>query len=278
MATIPAATPRLTLQLVKKLKAAGLAQMALSLDGPNVQIHDSFRGVSGAFDLILRGAQYIHSVGLPLQINTTFCKYNFGAFDDIAELVRDLNVVFWEVFFLVPIGRGKLLEQMTGIQYEKLFQKLYSLSKEVDFIVKVTEAQHFRRYVIEQEMKNQSGENKLTEVKLPSRLTRDFEPRGTIGRAPKGVNAGNGYVFISHTGEIYPSGFLPLSTGNVRRDSLARIYHEHPTFKLLRSPGQLLGKCGMCEYKTICGGSRARAYAMTGDYMESEAFCIYNPK
>ncbi|MDA2919932.1 TIGR04053 family radical SAM/SPASM domain-containing protein [Desulfobacterota bacterium AH_259_B03_O07] len=278
MATIPAATPKLTLQLVKKLRAAGLAQMALSLDGPNAQIHDSFRGVPGAFDLTLRGADYAHSVGLPLQINSTFSKYNFGAFDEIAQLVRDLNVVFWEVFFLVPIGRGKLLEQMTAIQYEKLFQKLYRLSKKVDFIVKVTEAQHYRRYVFEQETKNHTGERKRSEVKLSSRSTRDSRPDEGIGRAPKVVNAGNGYVFISHTGEIYPSGFLPLSTGNVRRDSLARIYREHPTFKLLRNPDCLLGKCGTCEYRVICGGSRSRAHAMTGNYMESEPKCIYAPK
>jgi radical SAM protein len=277
MATIPAATPKLTLQLIKKLKEAGLAQMALSLDGPNAEIHDSFRGVPRAFELTLRGAEYAHSVGLPLQINTAFSEYNFDAFDDIAQLVKDLNVVFWEVFFLVPIGRGKLLEQMTAVQYERLFQKLYSLSKEVNFIVKITEAPHYRRYVIQQETKKQSGGKKPSEVRLPSRLTRDFGPGGSIGHAPKGVNAGNGYIFISHTGEIYPSGFLPLSTGNVRCDSLVRIYQEHPTLQLLRNPDRLKGKCGICEYRAICGGSRSRAYAMTGDIMADEPFCLYHP-
>ncbi|MGE5445917.1 MAG: TIGR04053 family radical SAM/SPASM domain-containing protein [Ignavibacteriales bacterium] len=277
MATIPAATQKLTLELVKKLKKAGLAQMALSLDGPNARIHDSFRGVPGAFDLTLRGAEYAHSVGLPLQINTTFSKYNFDAFDDIAQLVTALKVVFWEVFFLVPIGRGKLLEQMTAVQYENIFQRLYRLSKEVDFIVKITEAPHYRRYLIQQEGKNRSGESKPSEIRLPSRLTRDFGPGGSIGHAPKGVNAGNGYVFISRTGEIYPSGFLPLSTGNIRRDSLARIYREHPTFQLLRNPDHLRGKCRICEYRIICGGSRSRAYVMTNDIMAAEPFCLYHP-
>lgn len=277
MATIPAATQRLTLELVKKLKEAGLAQMALSLDGPNAKIHDSFRGVPGAFDLTLRGAEYAHMVGLPLQINTTFSKYNFDAFDDIAQLVKSLNIVFWEVFFLVPVGRGRLLEQMTAGQYEKLFQKLYSLSKEVSFIVKITEAPHYRRYVIQHETLNRPEGSKSSEVSLPSRMTRDFGPGGSIGHAPKGVNAGNGYVFISHTGEVYPSGFLPLSTGNIRRDTLTRIYRENPIFQLLRNSDRLKGKCGICEYRTVCGGSRSRAYAMTNDIMAAEPFCLYHP-
>ena len=277
MATVPAATPLLTLELVKKLKHAGLAQIALSLDGSNARIHDTFRGVPGAFELTMRGAEYAHLADLPLQINTTFSKYNFDDFEDIAQLVKDLDVVFWEVFFLVPIGRGKVLKQMSACQYEKLFEKLYKFSKGVDFIVKVTEAQHYRRYVIEQEKQNLSKGESL-EVKLPGRMTRDFGPGGSIGHAPKGVNAGNGYVFISHTGEIYPSGFLPLKTGDVREDSLAKVYRDHPIFQLLRDPDCLLGKCGLCEYRTVCGGSRSRAYAMTDSFMAPEPFCVYNPR
>ena len=277
MATVPAATPLLTLELVKKLKHAGLAQIALSLDGSNARIHDTFRGVPGAFELTMRGAEYAHSADLPLQINTTFSKYNFDDFEDIAQLVKDLDVVFWEVFFLVPIGRGKVLKQMSARQYEKLFEKLYKFSKGVDFIVKVTEAQHYRRYVIEQEKQNLSKGESL-EVKLPGRMTRDFGPGGSIGHAPKGVNAGNGYVFISHTGDIYPSGFLPLTTGDVREDSLAKVYRDHPIFRLLRDPDCLLGKCGYCEYRTVCGGSRSRAYAMTDNLMAPELFCVYNPR
>ena len=279
MATIPAATPKLTLNLLKKLKAAGLAQMALSLDGPTSKIHDHFRGVDGAFDLTIRGAEYAHKVGLPLQINTTFCGYNFDLFDEIAQLVKDIGVVFWEVFFLVPMGRGKLLKQITAKQCEKLFEKLYRFSKEVDFIVKITEAQHYRRFVIEQERtKNQPGKQNLRDLKLPDRLTRDFGPDGSIGHAPKGVNAGNGYVFISHKGEIYPSGFLPLTTGDVHHDSLEKIYRNHPIFQLLRNQEYLLGKCGICEYKTVCGGSRSRAYATTGNMMTSEPLCTYKPQ
>jgi len=277
MATIPAATKMLTPELVTELKAAGLSQMALSLDGHNAEVHDTFRGVPGAFDITMKGAEYARDAGMPFQINTTFSKYNFDYFDEIAELVKSLGVVFWEVFFLVPMGRGKLLKQMSAREYEKLFEKLYKFSKDVDFIVKITEAQHYRRYVVEQERNNGSSRKSTSEVKLPDRMTRDFGPGGSIGHAPKGVNAGNGYVFISHTGEIYPSGFLPLKTGDMRSDSLAEVYADHEVFKLLRDTDRLLGKCGICEYKTICAGSRSRAYAMSGDLMAPEPFCVYQP-
>ncbi len=187
--------------------------------------------------------------------------------------------MFWEVFFLVPVGRGKLLEQMTAKQYEKLFDKLYNFSKKVDFIVKITEAQHYRRFVVERERdRNQSKIINLHKLNLPKRLTRDFGPGGSIGHAPKGVNAGNGYVFISHTGEIFPSGFLPIKTGDVHNDSLIDIYRNHPIFQLLRNQEYLLGKCKLCEYKSICGGSRSRAYAMTGNMMASDPLCAYKPK
>ena len=216
-------------------------------------------------------------MGVPLQINTTLSRHNFDRFDEIADLVRNLGVVFWEVFFLVPVGRGKLLEQMKVLEYEKLFEKLYRFSKEVDFIVKITEAQHYRRYVIEQEMKNRAIGTNLEGMNLPGRLRRDFGPGGSIGLAPKGVNSGNGFVFISHTGEVYPSGFLPISAGNVRNGSIVDIYRNSPLFRELRDYDMLKGKCGLCEFKKFCGGSRARAYALTGDYMESEPYCAHIP-
>ncbi len=275
MATIPAATHALTPELVRKLKEAGLSQIAFSLDGPDRETHDSFRGTPGAFDLTMKGAWYARTAELPLQINTTFGVHNIDRFEEIATLVKDLGVVFWEVFFLVPTGRGRLLKQMKAYQYERLFEKLYEFSKEVDFIVKITEAQHYRRYVMERETKDKSPG---AEADLPERLTRDFGPGGSIGLAPKGVNSGNGFVFISHTGEVFPSGFLPISAGNVRNESIVDIYRESPLFVDIRDYRQIKGKCGVCEWKYICGGSRARAYALTGDYMESESGCAFVPE
>jgi MoaA/NifB/PqqE/SkfB family radical SAM enzyme len=181
MATVPAATPLLTRALVQGLKDAGLHQMALSLDGPNPEIHDTFRRVPGAFDITLEGSRYAREVGLPLQINTTFSAYNWEHFDAMAELVRQLEVVFWEVFFLVPMGRGSQLNQMNGRQFESLFVKLADFAESVDFIVKATEAPHFRRYLLERhdQQANPSSSGAPAEPvsqRLPSHMSQ-------IGRA-----------------------------------------------------------------------------------------------
>ncbi len=281
MATIPAATPLLTRDLIRDLKDAGLAQMALSLDGPTAEIHDTFRGVPGAFELTLQAARWAHELGMPLQINTTFSAFNRQAIDAMSELVRNLRVVFWEVFFLVPMGRGRELDQMNADQFEELFARLAAVARSVDFIVKITEAPHYRRYLMQhppQGVSKSGHPGSSGPGFLPAHMRRDFGPGGSIGVAPKGVNSGNGYVFVNYEGEIFPSGFLPLSCGNVKRDSITEVYRSHPVFRELRTADLLKGKCGICEYRHICGGSRARAYAMTGDYLDVEPFCAYEPK
>ena len=226
---------------------------------------------------------YAKEVELPLQINTVFSEHNWRHFDAIANLVRELGVVFWEVFFLVPMGRGRELGQLTGAQFERMFAKLAAVAKGVDFIVKVTEAPHYRRYLMEQRASarrqareaphTSPGEKNL----LPAHMRRDFGPGGSIGLAPKGINSGKGHLFVSYCGDICPSGFLPLACGNVRSDSIANVYRSHRVFCELRAPDLLEGKCGVCEFRHICGGSRARAYAMTGNYLAEEPFCAYQP-
>ncbi len=285
MATIPAATPLLTPLLVRDLKEAGLDQMALSLDGPSATIHDTFRGVPGAFEITLKGARLARKEGLPLQINTVFSSYNWEYFEAIARLVRSLGVVFWEVFFLVPMGRGNQLQQMNAQQYENLFVRLASMARSVDFIVKITEAPHYRRYLIQEQKRLRregavSGPAQLAahgKGALPAHMTRDFGPGGSIGLAPRGVNSGNGHLFVSYCGDVYPSGFLPLKCGNIRRQPLAEVYRTHKVFRELRDASLLGGKCGYCEFRSICAGSRARAYAMTGDYLAEEPFCAFDP-
>jgi radical SAM protein with 4Fe4S-binding SPASM domain len=268
MGTIPAATPTLTEDLIRRLKDAGLDQIALSLDFPDAERHDAFRGVPGAFARTMAATEWAHAHALPLQINTTLFAESAPYLAEIAGLVERLGIVFWEVFFLVPVGRGTALGGLTGAQCEELFGIIYQVQKRARFVVKVTEAPHYRRYVAQHEASG--GE-------MPAMLRRSEGPGHTVGLAPRGVNAGNGFAFVAHDGDVFPSGFFPLSAGNVRRQSLTEIYRESALFRALRDPDQLVGRCGRCEYRHICGGSRSRAYALTGSYVASDPWCAYHP-
>jgi radical SAM protein len=279
MATIPAATDLLTEDVVIRLKEAGLSQMALSLDFPTAERHDKFRGVPGAFAKTMQAAEWAHKHDLPLQINTTLCRESAEHLPAMIKMVKELGIVFWEVFFLVPTGRGTDLQGLTPDQCEEIFATLYDVQKDVKFLVKITEAPHYRRYVAERELvESGSVPRKAARVEgLPNQLIRTEGPGHSIGLATQGVNSGKGFLFVSHRGEIFPSGFLPISAGNVRRDSLAEVYRESSLFKLLRDPEKLRGICGRCEYAQICGGSRSRAFAMKGDYLASDPWCAYQP-
>jgi AdoMet-dependent heme synthase len=273
----PSATPRVTKEAIEKAKQVGLSRWAFSIDGPNAEIHDSFRGVSGSFDLTMRSIEYLHQLQIPIQINTTISRYNIDYLDELAEMVKKLNTVLWSVFFLVPTGRGKADDMISPEQHEYVFNWLYDLSKKVNFDIKTTAAQHYRRVVIQR----RKEENKAGNIGIDyedALKTGSLHTIDGLGRAPKGVNDGNGFVFISHIGDVYPSGFLPIKAGNIRSEKLADIYRNSEIFQNLRNPDKYKGKCGVCEYRHVCGGSRARAYAVTGDYMESEPYCTYIPK
>ena len=277
MATIPAATALLNEGVVIKLKEAGVSQMALSLDFPRADLHDGFRGVPGAFAKTMQAVEWAHTHGVPLQINTTLCAESAPHLPEMVELVRTLDVVFWEVFFLVPMGRGSTLGGLTAEQCEDLFGILYRAQKKADFLVKITEAPHYRRYVAQQESAEAGGQAIRATGALPAQLMRTEGPGHTIGLAPQGVNSGNGFLFISHAGDIFPSGFLPITAGNVRKDRLTDIYRNSPIFRQLRRPSEFEGICGICEYNTICGGSRSRAFNMTGNFLASDPWCAYRP-
>jgi len=265
----PSATPLLTREIVHRLKRCGLARLAVSLDGSNREVHDTFRGMSGSFDRTMEAIEWANEVGLPVQINTTFSRTNYADFDAIAELIQKKRITLWSVFFLVPTGRGKLGELLTDEEFEDIFAKLYRLSKRATFHIKTTEAQHYRRYVLQQQ---------VLEKKANSPVTAAAKVADTVGRAPRGLNDGKGFLFISHTGEVYPSGFLPISGGSVRQEPLSDIYRNSPVFKQLRNPDELSGKCGACEFRHVCGGSRARALAVNGDPLAEEPCCSYLPK
>ncbi|MBI4231480.1 MAG: TIGR04053 family radical SAM/SPASM domain-containing protein [Planctomycetes bacterium] len=271
--TIPAATERLTVARVRSLKDAGLDQMAVSIDGATSDSHDLFRQVEGTYDRALAGAAYAREAALPLQVNTVFGAWNLDEFDEIAARVRSLGAVFWEVFLLVPTGRGAQLQGPTARQCEDLFAKLYAVARTAPFLVKITEAPHYRRYVIERmrEAPDRTG------PRARDLLARPSGPGGSIGMAPHAVNAGKGFCFVDHVGDVYPSGFLPLSAGNVRARPLAGIYREAPLFRMLRDPSLLKGWCGRCNYRDVCGGSRSRAYALSYDAFAEDPWCLHEP-
>jgi len=242
-----------------------LSQMALSLDFPDADHHDRFRGVSGAFDRTMQAIEWAHAQDLPLQINTTVCGRSAPYLEEMAALVQGLGIDFWEGFFLVPMGRGASLGGLDARQCEELFGILYRTQREADFLLKVTEAPHYRRYVMQRT--RHSG--------LPPRIMKTEAPGGGIGLAPRGVNSGSGILFVSHTGDVFPSGFLPIQAGNVRRTALASIYRDSDIFRRLRRPHELEGACGRCEFNIACGGSRSRAYALTGNPLASDPWCVY---
>jgi len=274
----PSATPNVTKEAIEKAKDVGLSRWAFSLDGPTAEIHDHFRGTAGSFDLTMERIKYLHELEIPVQINTVISRYNIDHLEEMAKLVEKLECVLWSVFFLVPTGRGQTSDMISPVQHEQVFTWLYQLSKRVPFDIKTTAGQHYRRVVIQQ--KKREAKEQPTEIQYLDALT-EQGLTGSIdglGRAPKGVNDGNGFIFISHIGDVYPSGLLPIKVGNIREQSLSDIYRNSPVLQELRNPDLYKGKCGQCEFRHVCGGSRSRAYAMTGDYLESEPFCVYIPK
>jgi radical SAM protein len=272
----PSATPLVTRAVVARLKEVGLARMAVSLDGAAAETHDRFRGVAGSYAATLRIVEWCREVELSLQLNTTITRHNLAELDDIAALIATLpGVALWSVFFLVPTGRGRAEDDITPGEYERVFHRLYELSQALPFDIKTTAAQHYRRVALQHRAaakRNGHAGPPLTLKGVSNAAA------GDIGRATRGVNDGNGFLFISHLGDIMPSGFLPIPCGNVRRDHVVEIYRESPVFRALRNPDGYKGKCGACEFRHVCGGSRARAYALTGDYLESEPNCLYVPR
>lgn len=249
-AVTPATTPRLTREVIDALSAAGVRRMALSLDGATAPAHDGFRGEPGTFETALRAAEYANNIGLSIQINTTVTAETVDQLPGIAELATALDISMWEIFFLVPVGRGDELEQLEPTAAKEIAEWLYEYSQSAPFRVITVEAPFYRR--VAAEIQNEAGQ--------------PMRPVGSTG-------AGNGFIFISHTGEVYPSGFMPVSVGNITEEPLPTIYRQSPLLSKLRDPDELNGPCGTCSYAQLCGGSRSRAYAATTDPFASDPLC-----
>lgn len=261
MALTPSATPLITRELLEQLRDAGLSRLAISLDAASASVHDAFRGTSGSHARTLEILREARAIGLTTQVNMSVVSQNVGELPEVTELVRALDVELFSVFFVVPTGRARSGTALSALEVEVVLEWLAEKSDSFRFDVKTTAAPHFRRVLLQHKVRRQE----IVGI------------RDGIGRAPRGVNDGSGVVFVSHEGDIFPSGFLPIHCGNVREEGLAQTYRHHPLFMALRDGDQLGGKCGHCEFRFICGGSRARAFAESGDALGADPGCLYEP-
>lgn len=260
----PSGTGTATEPRLRALQQAGLARLAVSLDGATAERHDAFRRVRGSHRQTLRIIECARACGLPLQINTTVCRQTLGELPALAEQIGKLGAVLWALFFLIPVGRAQAEMALPAQEIELVLEWAAELQRHVGFGIKTTEAPHYHR------VRALFG-GAPTGAPEGSRAS----PPGM--RAGRAVTDGNGIVFVDHLGAICPSGFLPIPAGNVRRDDLVSVYQRDPLFVSLRDPVRLGGRCGRCEYVDRCGGSRARAFALTGDPLAEDPGCIHVP-
>lgn len=258
----PAATGLLTKPTLDRLKAAGVQNISLSIDGSTAEIHDGFRGVAGTFETTLGSARIAREGGLPIQVNTLITDETLADLPAIYQLMTTLDIMRWSLFYLISVGRGSALREVSPGESERLNRWLFELSRTAPFQVKTTEAMHYRRVAI----RAMEAEGMDDEAIALTSVGRGF-----------GIRDGNGIMFVNHDGAVYPSGFLPIAVGNVRETSIVELYRSSVVFTSLRDPAQFKGRCGRCEYVRICGGSRARAFAWTGDPLESDPLCPYVP-
>jgi len=284
MALSPSVTPRLTREVLVELHDAGAKAVSLSLDGASAATHDAFRGVNGVFDDTMIAARMVREVGYRLQINTTVTHDTVHELPGILKTVLDLGTTLWSVFFLVPTGRGKLLNALTAAEEEEVLHWLHDVSDLV--AIKTTEAPHYRRIAIQRAAVDGRvdidtafpvGPLRASLREATEQVLTGEEPRRRRPRAPIDVNSGRGFAFVDHVGLVYPSGFLPVSVGSVHEQSFPEIYREAQLLQELRTPDLFGGRCGHCEFRTVCGGSRSHAYAVTGDPLAEDPSCGYQP-
>ncbi len=256
----------ITGDIARRLADAEVARVSISLDSAEPGFHDAFRGIPGAFDAARRGIESLRAAGVPFQINTTVTRGNAGELDGLAGLARRLGAAALHLFLLVPVGCGAEIaedQMLPAAEYERVLHWAYDRSQAGPLPLKVTCAPHYFRVVL------QRGGS------LPAGHPRGGAPG--LSAMTKGCLAGQAVCFVSSSGEVFPCGYLPAFAGDVRRRRLRDIWADAEPFRLLRDPDALKGKCGRCEYKLVCGGCRARAYAATGDYLSAEPYCTHQP-
>lgn len=268
----PTATALPTTARLEKVRDAGIRRIALSLDAPSAEIHDNFRQVAGSWQRTMDILHRAQEIEISVQVNTTISKHNVDILDEMVPFIQEVGAVQWSLFFLVPTGRAQVKNMISAEEHERTFNWLYDLSKTAPFDIKSTAAPMYRRVAIERKRAEQDGDKPVTFQGA------GFQYADGLNRPTRGVNDGNGFLFISHVGDIQPSGFLPLTAGNVRTDDVIDVYRNSQLFTDLRTPDKIKGRCGICEYRDVCGGQRGRAYGVTGDYLESDPACLYIPQ
>lgn len=268
---------------ISRMKQVGIQRISLSLDGAEAATHDDFRCVVGAYDMVINAAQIAKSEGLPFQINTTITKYNVEELPKILKLAKSLGAVAFHPFMLVPTGRGSSLvdQEISPERYEEVLRWVADQPKDPDFLFKPTCAPHYirimktKRKTVDNNMSGSVGSNEKTHHR-----TKPAGHPGDLDSITRGCMGGVSFAFISYTGRVQMCGFLETAAGDLRANDLSftKIWNDSEFFSELRSQERLGGKCGICEFRKTCGGCRARAYALSGDYMGEEPFCIYEPK
>lgn len=258
----PSATPLVTHAAIRRLREAGISRIAISIDGADAATHDRMRGVAGSFQRSLEILADARAADIPTQVNTTLTPANVGQIERMARMLARLDIVLWSVFFQVPVGRAAALPRLNAEECEAAFARLWRESQQQPYAIKTTEAPHYRRYAIQHQLaRSRSGGHPATPASYVSR----------------GVNDGKGILFVSHAGLVHPSGFLPIVGGVFPQQSLVQIYQNSPIFRALRDADRLEGKCHVCEFRHICGGSRARAFAVTENLFAEDPDCSYTP-
>lgn len=282
VAVSPSGTPTLTAAALTGLRDAGARAVSLSLDGSDARVHDAFRATPGVYDWTLDAWRAARELGLKVQINTTVTGHNLTDLPEIVRVVHAMGALTWSAFLLVPTGRGRMLPGLSAAEVEDVLNFVYDAGAHVP--ARTTEAHHFRRVVVQREILRRHGDDHVAALglgplyaALRHRLTELGLPVRRARRPPMDVNSARGFVFVSHRGTVHPSGFLPAAAGSVRAARLADVYRTSPLFVGLRDPDDLTGRCGACEFRALCGGSRSRALALSGDPYAEDPWCAYTP-
>jgi radical SAM protein with 4Fe4S-binding SPASM domain len=258
--------------IAKQIRKSGFSRVAVSLDGATADVHDSLRKLDGAFEKAIKGIKFLSNEEIPFQINVTLTKHNAGQLKDIYELAKSLGAVALHIFMLVPVGCGQTLTEediLSAQQYEQKLIEISTLENLGELQVKVTCGPHYQRVIRQKDLNFQNHSSTTKRSSVPGESKHKKISRGCL--------AGIGVLFVAHQGDVFPCGYLPVKCGNILEEKLSEIWYNSVDLARMRDSDALEGKCGICSYRQLCGGCRARAYAATGNYMAQEPFCVYIP-